>query len=160
MEIQNATLDDLDELVRLGRAMRDESTVPFPEIDPAAVAAHLRLAMDNPERLFVAIAHADRRPAGFVSGAIGPYAFSQRQHASSDLLFVLPEFRGRYAGVRLLRALSDWAKTHGAGEIELGLSTGIASDRTEELVERIGFVPLGRTFRKEIEPCAMPQHSP
>lgn len=160
MEIHPASPDDLDDLVRLGGAMRDESTVRFPEVDPRAIESHLLLAADNPDRMFVAIARVKGAPAGFVSGAVGPYAFSHDLHASSDLLYVLPEYRGRFAGVRLLRAFFRWAGRQGAREVDLGLSTGIAADRTGQLIEKIGFVPLGRTFRKEIEPCVMPQRLP
>ena len=159
MTIERARPADLDDLVRMGRAMRDESVAGFPDIDPDAVAAHLRVATANPDRVFFAIARSGGQPAGFVSGVIGPYAFSPALHAACDLLFVLPAFRGRFTGVRLLRALCDWAAGQGARAVELGLSTGIDPDRTGKLVEKIGFAPLGRTFRKELEICARRQHS-
>lgn len=160
MEIECAGPGDLDDLVCLGRAMRDESNAAFPEIDPNSVESYLRLAVENPDCIFFAIARIGMTPVGFVTGVIGPYAFSPALHAACDLLFVLPEYRGRYAGVRLLRAIGDWAAARGAREIELGQSTGIEPVRTGKLLQKIGFEPLGRTFRKELDICAKHQPSP
>lgn len=160
MHIERAGPDDLDDLVRLGRAMRDESAVAFPEIEPDSVDAHLRLAAENPDRLFFAIARAAGVPAGFVSGVIGVYVFSPARHAACDHLYVLPRFRGRHTGIRLLRAVGDWAASQGAQKIEVGLSTGIEADRTGRLLQITGFAPLGRTFRKELDRCARLQPSP
>ena len=39
LEIRNATLDDLDALVSLGRQMQAESVEPFPVVEPERVAA-------------------------------------------------------------------------------------------------------------------------
>ena len=159
MDIRAASRDDLDDLVRLGRAMRAESTVRFPEIDRDAVELHLDLVEAFPDRMFMAILRADGAAAGFIGGAAGPYAFSRERHACCELLFVLPEYRGRHAGVRLLRAFTGWAAGQGVGAVELGVSTGIAPRRTARLLETMGFAPLGRTYRKETDACAMLQHS-
>lgn len=157
MDIECATPDDLDDLVRLGRAMRAESAVGFPEIDPTAIAAHLRLAGAHPDRVYMAMAWQDGAPVGLVSGVVGTYAFSHELRACCDTLFVCPDFRGRHAGVRLQRRFEEWATACGAQSIYLGISTGISPDRTARLLARSGYVPLGQTFRKEISECAPAQ---
>lgn len=157
MEIQQAMHADLDDLVMLGRAMRSESITGFPEIDAAAIDAHLHLLADNPDRIFMAIAREAGAPVGLVSGVIGPYAFSHDLRACCDTLFVLPGFRGRHAGVRLLRSFDAWAGASGARSVYLGISTGITPDRTSRLLARLGYAALGQTFRKEIGICVPAQ---
>lgn len=153
MDIQSVSLDDLDGLVLLAREMRRESEVHFPEIDPAAIEAHLALVAEHPDRVFMAVGRDAERPVGLVSGVVGDYAFSRVLRGCCDILFVSPGFRGRHAGLRLLRAFTDWADMQGARSIYLGVSTGIAPARTARLLERAGYAPLGQTFRKEIISC-------
>lgn len=145
---------DLSALIALGRRMHTETTIAFPAIDRDAVAAHLRLTLAGPDRFYVAIARRDASPIGFVNGVIGSYAFSADLRGCCDMLYVVPERRGGPAGMRLLRGFRDWAARHGAGAVYLGLSTGIAPDRSAALVQRLGYTPLGQTFRQEIEKCA------
>lgn len=153
MHIQMATHADLEDLAELGREMRAESAIGFPGIDPAAIEAHLHLVAGNPDRVYMAIARDSGVPVGLVSGVIGAYAFSHELRACCDTLFVRPGFRGRHAGVRLLRRFDAWAAAGGAGSVYLGISTGITPDRTARLLARIGYAPLGQTFRKEIDIC-------
>ena len=153
MDIQPAGLADADDLAWLGHRMQAESVIGFPEIDPAAIETHLRLAAENPDRVFMAIARDDGFPVGLVNGVVGACAFSNELRACCDTLFVVPDFRGRYAGVRLLRSFDAWAAARGAKSIYLGISTGISPDRTARLLARLGYASLGQTFRKEIDIC-------
>jgi GNAT superfamily N-acetyltransferase len=153
MDIQLATLADGEELAWLGREMQAESIIGFPDIDPPAIAAYLLLVSAHPERMFMAIARDEGAPVGLISGVIGAYPFSDELRACCETLFVLPEFRGRYAGVRLLRSFDAWATACSARSIYLGISTGISPDRTARLLARIGYAALGQTFRKEIGTC-------
>lgn len=153
MDIQRATHADIGDLVWLGREMQAESAVGFPAIDPAAIAAHLDLTIANPDRVFMAIAHADGAPVGLVNGVIGAYPFSDERRACCDTLFVHSGFRGRHTGPRLLKRFDSWGTENGAQSIYLGISSGITPDRTARLLARLGYVPLGQTFRKEIGTC-------
>lgn len=150
MDICNARVRDLEGIVRLGRQMKAESPNGFPEIDPVAIRSHLLLAAENPDRVFVALACIDGAPVGVLNGVIGEYGFSRERRACCDVLYVTAGYRGRHAGVRLLRRFDAWAAGNGAHSIYLGISTGIAPDRTARLLARLGYVSLGQTFRKEI----------
>lgn len=158
MDIQTASLADLEDIVKLGRQMKTESRTGFPAVDPVAIRSHLLLAVENPDRVFVALARADGAAVGIVSGVLGAYAFSRELRACCDVLYVVNGYRGRHAGVRLLRRFDTWAGRNGARSIYLGLSTGIETDRTARLLARLGYVPLGQTFRKEIKQCVAAQN--
>ena len=153
MDIQPATLSDVDDLAWLGQRMRAESNIGFPVVDPAAIKAHLRLVAANPARVFMAIARDRGAPVGMVGGVIGSYPFSDDLRACCETLFVLPDFRGRHGGARLLRCFDVWAISNGAGCIYLGISTGISPERSARLLMRLGYAPIGQTFRKEIDTC-------
>jgi GNAT superfamily N-acetyltransferase len=155
MDIQIATPDDVDDLVTLGHAMRAESTIGFPPIDLSAVAAHVRLVAAHPDRAYMAIARTGPNPVGLVGGVVGAYAFSHELRASCDTLFVRPDFRGRHAGIRLQRRFECWAAASGARSVYFGVSTGITPEQTARLLACVGYVPLGQTFRKEIDICAL-----
>lgn len=151
LDIRCVTAADLGAAVELGTEMRAESAVGWPTVDAGAVARYLALAGDNPDVLYTAIAWRDGVPAGFVSGVLGTYPFSDRRRASCEFLFVRPAARGGVAARRLLRGFCGWAEARGARDILFGVSTGVAPERTGRFIEAEGFLPLGRLYRKEID---------
>lgn len=155
MEIFDARVCDLADIVWLGRQMKTESHTDFPHVEPVAIRSHLLLATEKPDRIFVALARIDGRPVGVLNGVIGEYAFSRERRACCDVLYVTAGYRGRHAGARLLRRFDAWAAANGAVSTYLGISTGIAPERTARLLARLGYVSLGQTFRKENSQCVV-----
>lgn len=138
--IRRATARDAAVLVELGRAMAGESPTAYPPVEFEPSQRWLVNADMNPERMYAALAEPD---IGFITGAIGPWSFSDRLRGACDLLFVRPEHRGGSAAVRLWRSFADWATANGAETLIAGSTTGVASERTARLFEAMGLPRVG-----------------
>lgn len=67
----------------------------------------------------------------------------------SDLV-VMPEFRGQRLGYELLRAAEDYARSHGATRLKLGVLA--RNEGPRRLYETFGFRELAVFMSKELEP--------
>lgn len=144
MGIRQATLDDLPALINLGELMHAESprfsTITF---SPARLGHTLAALVQSPMG-FVWVTETE---AGEVVGGMVATAF---QHwASDDLmttdlaLFMAPEHRGGTAAARLARKYHQWARDLGAKLIQQGVTTGVHTDQTVQLLERLGMKRCG-----------------
>ena len=149
MPVRPATQDDLDSLLMLGRAMRNESVTAFPEIEDARVALQLRLVGEHPDMFMAALAETNGTVTGMVTAMAGDWAFSSQKRALCDMLFVLPQWRNGTTGLRLLRAFIDWKRRIGALVAFAGISTGVHPASTGRLFAHEGFVPAGTLWRME-----------
>ncbi|KGH26271.1 hypothetical protein P353_22335 [Comamonas testosteroni] len=144
MGIRQATLDDLPVLINLGELMHAESP-RFSRItfSPARLGHTLAALVQSPMG-FVWVTETE---AGEVVGGLMATAF---QHwASDDLmttdlaLFLAPEHRGGTAAARLTRKYHQWARDLGAKLIQQGVTTGVHTDQTVQLLERLGMKRCG-----------------
>lgn len=144
MGIRQATLDDLPALINLGELMHAESP-RFSSITFSTVRlGHTLAALVQSPMGFVWVTETE---AGEVVGAMVATAF---QHwASDDLmttdlaLFLAPEHRGGTAAARLARKYHQWARDLGAKLIQQGVTTGVHTDQTVQLLERLGMKRCG-----------------
>lgn len=141
--IRDATFDDLPQLVELGRVMHAESP-RFARLTFSAGRLHLTLAALIEAGQFLRVGTDE---AGAV---VGGMAGMVTQHwASDDLvanelaLFVAPEYRGGLLAVRLLTRYLQWAAERGAVIIQAGVTTGVDTETTARLYERMGLKRCG-----------------
>ncbi|NRA89019.1 MAG: GNAT family N-acetyltransferase [Rhizobiales bacterium] len=59
-------------------------------------------------------------------------------------------FLGGKVGLKLIRAISDWAKSKDAEEIHIHTTSGIETMRTDKLLTRIGFSAMGANYVAKI----------
>ena len=78
-----------------------------------------------------------------------PYA-GKNIIANDIAFFVDPEFQGANTAWRLIRAYEKWAKQAGATHIELGVSSGINTERTLSMYSFLGYAPSSETYIKEL----------
>lgn len=151
MEIRTATPDDVEQLVMLGRWAHAESPryrgIEF-DVERAKDFAHAMLR--NPWAAFIV---AD--DAGVLVGAFGgivvPHFFSDERYASDVFMYVVPERRGSYVAVRLLRRWEAILRNDGrVRESLLGISSEVASDRTRNLYKRLGYRDAGYLMVKHV----------
>ena len=76
--------------------------------------------------------------------------YSNRVVVGDYIWYVKPEHRGGMAGVRLMRMLESWALDVGAVQILTGATSGIKTERSAALLERLGYVPTGTTLYKDV----------
>lgn len=148
---------DFPVLLNLAREMHAESRFaaryPF---DPGKVESLLRLGMRSDDWAAWVIED-DGMICGAFLGMVTEQWFSRALVAQDLALFVRPEHRGRMAGMRLVERFKLWARTRGAVDVEVGVNTGVATERTGYLLRACGFRPVGALYSLETEECASRQ---
>lgn len=66
--------------------------------------------------------------------------------AECVVLYVHPEYRKGSVGVSLIKHLKKLAKAWEAKQVRLGVSSGIQTERTEQLYQRLGYTEVGKDF--------------
>ena len=144
--IRNATRDDLPALVELGRAMAAESP-RYRRLTYSArkVGTLLGNMIDSPDG-FVMLAEQGGKIFGVMAAFVSEHWMSEDRMSSDFGLFILPEHRGGTAAMRMARAYIEWARSRGAIDISLGISTNVNSDQTARFYRALGLVPAGFLF--------------
>ncbi|MGJ8534220.1 MAG: hypothetical protein ACSHYC_18695 [Alphaproteobacteria bacterium] len=60
--------------------------------------------------------------------------------------YVSAKMRGSYLGIRLLRLVSERAKSQNAEEIHIHLTSGIEPERADKMLTPMGFVTIGGNY--------------
>jgi GNAT superfamily N-acetyltransferase len=141
--LREATLDDLDQLLAIGRRMAEESPrFGRLQFDAERLAVTLRAAIESPYAFTWVCARGDR-VVGCMFAVLTPHWFSPDLTSCDLALFMLPEHRGTLAPARLLNAYATWARGRGAKHILFGVMTGVHVEETVRLCERLGWRRAG-----------------
>jgi len=142
--IRSATYDDMGALLLLAEQMHAESDYrryPF--------------AIDKMARLFgalidgqgcVLVAEHAGQLVGVMAGFCEESWFTPAKVAGEYGVYVTPDSRGAAHAAALVRAFCDWAEGQGADLIQVGVTTGVTTERTAALYERLGFRRTGIVF--------------
>lgn len=149
IRIRDATADDLNVLLALGSLMRAESIERYPPTERAHARKSLEAAIAMPGNFLIILAEDEKYPVGMMAAIAGPYSFSSRLRAASDLLFVIPERRGGTAAMRLVRRFKEWAGSVGADSATLSVATGVSPERTGRFFKVMGFGSMEMTYRMD-----------
>lgn len=130
---------DIEGLVELGRQMAAES----PRWNRLAYSAErVRTTITNllaTSDGLVLVARRDGLLVGGILAIASPNWMSDEVIAQELAFFILPQYRGSFTATRLICAMAAWSKAKGARWIEAGVSTGVHTERTAALYERLGF---------------------
>ena len=88
---------------------------------------------------------------GFMAAMVHEYFFSNRKRVSDLGLYVLPEYRGSRAALKLVKSLETWAKQTGADDLHLGQTTAVDIDKTRQFYERLGYKTVGFNTIKHLK---------
>jgi len=135
--IRNATTEDLPRLLELGEAMHAESRYSIMNFDREKVAGLLTTLMTT-DTGFLMVAEKDGRIIGGFAGIVSEHWFSHDKLASDIALFIEQDARGGMTAPRLLRAFLTWADGHGVKVKDIGVNTGIHTNQTGRLYEKLG----------------------
>jgi GNAT superfamily N-acetyltransferase len=144
--IRPATEADLPRLIELGEAMHAESRYCSMQFDTEKVGALLAGLLKTG---FVIVSVKDGRIIGGFVGMISEHWFSREKLATDLALFIEPDARGGTTAWRLVDAFLDWAHLNGAKCIDIGVNTGVHTDRTAQLYERLGGQRVGLLYSFE-----------
>lgn len=146
--IRNATHEDIDVLVLLGREMHKESRyreMPFSEPKVRNLLAGMIV---DPNGCLL-VYEKDGKITGGIAGFISEHYFSTGKIASDLALFITQDKRGGMAAARLVKAFAQWATEAGADIVQVGVTTGVNTDGVERLYNALGFKNVGIVFSLE-----------
>ena len=104
----------------------------------------------NPNVLTL-LAISNNKIIGFMAVVKGVYFFSTKPKISDIGLFVLPEFRGTSAAIKLLKAVEAWAKENNISDICIGQTTAVNMEKTQQFYNRLGYKTVGFNTIKHLE---------
>lgn len=137
--IRRATSADIPRLVDLGRVMHAEApNFCGMRFDAARLAATVGSVIGNEAHGFARVAERNDLVIGGLVAVATPHFFSPDLVACDLALFVAPEHRGGIAVARLVAAYRDWGRALGVAKVQIGLMTGIETERVEALLNRLG----------------------
>lgn len=140
--IRPATLHDIPALVALGQRMHAESRYSVLRFNDAKLGATLRQVLDSPTG-FLWVATDEQGLTGGLAAIAAPHWCSDDLVSSDLALFMVPEARGGLAPARLVTRYRQWAADLGVVLCDIGVTTGIQTEQTAKLLERLGFTRCG-----------------
>lgn len=141
--MRRATFSDVPRLAELCAAMHAESRYECFRINPRKIETALNIMIAAP----AAIVLVDGDPAhAMLLGYAAPFWWGDDLESLDMLLYVAPERRGGMSAPKLIRGYVKAAQEMGVADIKIGTSTGIESERTLRLFERMGFQNMGAGF--------------
>lgn len=87
---------------------------------------------------------------GFLWATLSTMPWSEAKIVFDNILYISPENRGGYPVISLIRTYERWAKSNGAVSAMLSTASGIDTERTIALYEKLGYKHVGSQFMKEL----------
>jgi hypothetical protein len=148
MKYEPFAIERLQDILKIGFEMHKETDFQVVPLDIEQSAnSILNMVINNPRGFGVVAYTDDNVPIGILCGGISNYVFSKGSVANDYAWYVLPEYRGSRAAIKMLKMFRSWAKDNGATELYMGISTGLFAERTGQLLERVGFDHVGGNYR-------------
>lgn len=141
-----ATERDILAGVDLARLAQIES---YPEhvFEPEAVGRTIRAYLKNGNPVFWVVEQR-RELVGFLKGSFTPYDWTDGLYATTEVIFVRPDYRGTRAAAYLMREFIRWSDLIGAKEQTGGNDNRLNSGTVERLFEHFGFECVGSFMRR------------
>lgn len=145
MNIVQLEQDRFEEFYALIESMISESA--FSDALPNKQSIYLMTLLPN---AVVFLAQKDNKLIGFLAGMTQNYFFSDRLKAMDMGFYVLPEYRGTSAAIRLIERFEEWSVERGAKDICLGQTTAVDIDKTQRFYQHLGYQTVGFNTVKHI----------
>lgn len=146
--IRPATIADIPWLIEAGAHAQQEAP-HYADLPTSSADQYKRLVgvLQFPDAVCIRVVEDH---TGFLCGALEPAVWFQTMYAVQNLLWVHPDHRGTRRAWRLVGAFEQWAREHGATRIINGVSSGVAEERTGRFYQKMGYLPMGPSFYKEL----------
>jgi GNAT superfamily N-acetyltransferase len=145
--IRQATHDDVARMLDVGEELHQHSSFASMTWNREKAEAMVRSLIDN-DQFCIAYVR-DEKIVGFMGGYVTQTWYSDDFIACDLSLFVLPEYRGGMAAVRMIEAFTTWSLGRAVKQIRPGVSTGEVGETAERLYERLGYQRVGSVFMLE-----------
>lgn len=148
--IRPASFLDIPEIINLGNKYVEEEVKVVAHHSAswnAEQSAHNLCASLIREDLFLWVAVDEGQIVGFLWAGYHELAPWTPVRVASDILFyIIPERRGTLLGMRLIKALKQWASDNECSEVRLSIASGINEERVGRMYKRLGFEPFGTVY--------------
>ena len=149
VEFKPLTLEDLDQVMVLGREMFHEgqfADYPFAE----GRAKYMATMAASSDAIFWYGAWAGDELAGFLMGEMMDHAVADRRIGREHFFYVGAKHRGLMAGKGLIKRFEGWCKDMGATSVFIDISSGIDQEKTVRLFKLFGYEQRGVLVEKEL----------
>jgi GNAT superfamily N-acetyltransferase len=138
MKIVKLTDDRFEDFYQLIEKMIGEAD--FSQAKPNKEQIRLMTLLPNG---VVFLAELDSKLIGFIAGMTQRYFFSDRQKSTDMGFYVLPEYRGSRAALRLIHAFEEWSIEKGVDDICIGQTTAVDIEKTQKFYTHLGYKTVG-----------------
>ena len=151
MKIRFATLEDVPAFVEMGKRFHENTRFRIYDYNPSRVADQLRAVIhvgqnEKGTHCFLVAEDSQGQSIGGIIGCVEKHFFSDQLVATVIHYDVLPERRMGGAGFRLLAAFRKWAENRGAVELSAGVNSGVALEKMDRFLQRLGFRQTGGNY--------------
>jgi GNAT superfamily N-acetyltransferase len=144
--VEELSLSRLEEFLEIVTKMVTEA-----EFSYAKLEKHKILQLYKNPNAIAFLATDNDKIVGFIAALSHEYFFSNRKRVSDLGFYVLPEYRGSRAALKLVKSLETWAKEIGADDLHLGQTTAVEIDKTRQFYERLGYKTVGFNTVKHLK---------
>lgn len=148
MTVRRATLDDIAQMVALGKKMHSEITLEMGALCEERVAKTMSALTTHG---FAAVAEKNNMLVGFAIGDVfTPWYSPMTERMGTDYaIYIVPEHRNGYLAMKMIKLFEAWCWENGAQVIRPGVGTG--SEGAVKLLEHLGYKAVGKSFYKSKE---------
>lgn len=147
MKIRFAQQDDVGAVLEISKALVAESRFSHYQFNDKKSITAIETMIANPTYACILLAQrTDGKVVGLLAGYATEYFFCDAVVVQDRWFYVLPEFRGSSAAVKLLVAFRHWAEARNVDELNINMSVGIDKDRFNKLMTHMGFNCCGSNF--------------
>jgi len=147
MKIRFATKEDVDTVLALGREMHAESRFAHYPLNDEKAVSTIHGMIANPHKACLLLAQrADGKIAGMLAAYMSEFFFCDAIAVQDRWFYVLPQYRGSSAAVKLIIALRQWAESKKVNELCINMSVAVEMERFNKLMTHMGFKCCGSNF--------------
>ena len=144
--IRKAVNQDVSKIVDLCKEAHEESKITTAPLDPKTLRTNVQICVLSAEHL-VMVVEVDDKIECMIIGVTHQLWYSRKKQATDLFFYTSQRIRGEGWGAKLMRRFIGWAKDNpGVKEIMLGVSSGIETDRTKTMYERMGAIRIGENY--------------
>ena len=150
--IRPPVMEDYAQISTMGRWFQENSDYRNCGWSEKKAAHIIFRSTDETSPYFMRVAEVDGELIGMFLGVVSEYFFSEELIAMEQVVFFYPDKRSGVSKMlrQMFAEFEDWAKAQSAREVCLGVTSGIAGDGYEKLIEKVGYRRAGSIFKREI----------
>lgn len=153
MRLRHPNPGDREQILALGSRLHAEGWYRDFDFDGEILWETIEQAMVQPNMLGLVLETEAEQLVGFLLAAETNHFFGRDRYACDMALYVAPEQRGGPGFVRMIRAYEAWCRIRKVKEIQVGISSDLASQSTLSMYQRMGYTLNAFGLRKK---CVWP----